>query len=275
MKKFADLNAGTVLLLYRINEIWPSPELKQAADKTLQYLTTTLFDEQSGAFMSFQIADEVYYFLQQEDRQKRGRPKIMDKVFADRLAATLNYLLDVTDYVNDPALSEKLMRSIDFLGQMVMGSADLSRYYLSPKGVWQGRAGLSDYAHIGSLFARAAVRLGNPQYTSVAVKAVRDAVAEFYDEQQQAFLDPSVDTASSAEYLMEMNGLLVQTMMQLGAALESDQHKLVRPVLTYFSLMGDVLEDRFWDGVEWEFAETYVPYLSAAERYLATQVTSQ
>ena len=67
-EKFADLNAGTVLLLYQINQVSPSPELKQAADLTLDYLTSTLFDVETGSFLSFQIADTYYYSLNQNQR---------------------------------------------------------------------------------------------------------------------------------------------------------------------------------------------------------------
>lgn len=274
-EKFADLNAGTALLLYRMNNVRPSPKLKQAADKTLEYLTSTLFDDETGAFLSFQIADTVYYFLSEENRKAAAKPKVMEKVFVDRLAATLSFLVETVDYANNPDLNSKITRSLDFLGEMIMGAEGMSRYYSISEHQWRGQAGLSDHAYIGLLFANAGVRLQNMQYTSVAAKVLREAVAGFYSEEQGVFLDPAVDAASSAEYLMEMNGLLAHTMMELGAVADQTESDRVQPVLKYFSLMGEVLEDRLWDGVEWEFAETYVPFLSATERYLAALSTSQ
>lgn len=274
-EKFADLNAGTILLLYQINELRPSPEFKRAADKTLEYLMTTLFDEDTGAFLSFQIADTRYYFLSRESRETAGKPKVMDKIFADRLAATVSNLLEVLDYANISDLNKKIMRSLDFLGEMIMRGEDMSRYYEISQRQWRGRAGLSDHAYIGSLFTKAAARFQNPQYASVALKVMRGALDEFYDEKSRVFLDPTVDTARSAEYLMEMNGILALTMMELGDVLAQNTNELVTPVLKYFSLMGEVLEDRLWDGVEWEFAETYVPYLTATERYLSTGTALQ
>ena len=92
-----------------------------------------------------------------------------------------------------------------------------------------------------------------------------DAVAKYYSEEYQLFIDPTVSTDTSAEYLMEMNGLLVLSIMELGGQLDPNKKDLVGPIMKYFSQIGEVLEERFWNGVEWEFAETYVPYLRATE----------
>lgn len=267
-EKFADLNAGAALLLYRLNAVRPSAELVRAANEITEYLGRTLYDPKVGSFLSFQVADTTYYFLAEEQRSAGRKPKVMDKIFADRLAATLIYLIELIGYANDPELTDKMMRSVDFLGEMVMSRGNMSRYYLLPEEKWLGQGGLADHAYLALLFANAAARFENPQYQSVARRVIQSAIAHFYDEQQRVFLDPSVDTSSSAEYLMEMNGLLALAMMGSGDVPGMDQKALVRSVLKYYSGMGDVLEDRFWDGVEWEFAESYVPFLLATEKYL-------
>lgn len=272
-EKFADLNAGVVLLLYKLNHMQPSPGLKQAADRTLDYLTTTLFDEDAGAFLSFQVADTAYYLLSEEGRQAAGEPRVMEKIFADRLAATLGYLIEVLDYTDSARLRNKVTQSLQFLGEMVIRDEGLNRYYQVSQQEWRGRGGLPDYAYNGLLFARAGRRLEDPYYINVAIKLISGAIAEFYDEKLGVFLDPTVDSAQSAEYLMQLNGMLALAMMELSP--EQDTHVLVRSVLKYFSLMGEVLEDRLWDGVEWEFTENYVPYLIAVEAFLATRPASR
>ena len=264
-EKFSDLNAGAVLLLHKINKIRPSPTLQQAADQTLDYLKTTLFDTETGAFLSFQIADTYYYFLNEENRKAARQPKVMDKIFGDRLAATLGYLIQVLDYENDPDLSQKVLQSLDFLGEMIMSGSDVRRYYVVPGKQWLGQGGLSDHAYFAHTFVKAASRFDNPQFKSVAIKVIRDTITKYYSKEQQLFIDPTVNTATSAEYLMEMNGLLVLTMMELGPALAPHEKDLVEPIVKYFSQIGEVLEERFWESVEWEFAETYVPYLKATE----------
>ena len=87
----------------------------------------------------------------------------MDKIFVDRLAATLGYLIEALDYTDNPDLESKVSQSLDFLGRMIMGGNSMSRYFAVSEQQWRGRAGLSDYAYTGSLFARAAVRFQNPR----------------------------------------------------------------------------------------------------------------
>ena len=41
--------------------------------------------------------------------------------------------------------------------------------------------------------------------------------------------------------------------------------EILESVMTYFSQVSEVLEERFWDAVDWDFAEAYVPYLRAVE----------
>jgi hypothetical protein len=68
---------------------------------------------------------------------------------------------------------------------------------------------------------------------------------------------------------MEMNGLFAQSLIALDDSLGASGREIVESLIAYFSMMGDPLEDRFWDAVGWEFTEVYVPYLQALDSYLA------
>ena len=66
---------------------------------------------------------------------------------------------------------------------------------------------------------------------------------------------------------MEVNGLIAQTLIGLN---EDGEHgALVDTIVTYFSAMGEVFEERLWEGENWEFTERYVPYLRAVDSYLS------
>ena len=112
-EKMADLNAGVVLLLYQASKESPSEKLRQAADKTLTYLTSTLYDSKVGAFLSFQAADEHYYKLNADERKHAEKPLVAGKIFTDRLAGTLDYLIDVLDYTSAQSLQDKVTRSLE------------------------------------------------------------------------------------------------------------------------------------------------------------------
>jgi len=145
-EKFADLNAGAVLLLYQVNQLSPSPRLKQAADKTLAYLTSTLFDTNTGTFLSFQIADTYYYSIDKKQRKLTPKPRVMDKVFTGRLAMTLGYLLQILEFSEDPELDKKLRQSLDFLTSMIIRRDGMKRYYSITDRQWLLDSGMSDYA---------------------------------------------------------------------------------------------------------------------------------
>ena len=262
-EKFSDLNAATVLLLYRLDREQRSGALEQAAKTTLDYLTSTLYDDETGVFLSFQIADTGYYLLSEKYRKEATPPKVMDKVFTGRLAATLHQLIQIDELIDDDLLTRKTRKSVDFLAEMIMSDDGMNRYFMLDSKQWFSQGDLSDYAHVAGLFADAAGHYQDARYRAVASKVIRSAILEFYDPGKGIFIDPGVDN-SNVEYLMEMNGLIATAMVK------SDNHgpanqEILESVMTYFSQVSEVLEERFWDAVDWDFAEAYVPYLRAVE----------
>jgi uncharacterized protein YyaL (SSP411 family) len=139
-EKMADINAGIVLLLFRLNDVSPTPTLVEVADKTLGYLRTSLYDEKLGVFLSFQEADTHYYSIKtREHRAKAEAPKIIKRVFIDRLALTLTYLLDVLDYRPDAELKAQIESSLDFVARKMESEGRLNRFYTIETGEWSAR----------------------------------------------------------------------------------------------------------------------------------------
>ena len=191
----------------------------------------------------------------------------MDKIFSDRLAATLNYLIEVNEYVSDAKLEKQVIRSLDFLEQMIQQDQEVHRYFSVPGNLWSESGGLSDYAHLAHLFIRAASRFENLHYSDVASRLVHVSISKFYDEINGVFIEPTIGSNGNVEYLMSLNGLLVQAMISLGDRLDEKEQNIIERVITYYSLMGKVLEDRLWDAVDWDFTENYVAYLAAIDQF--------
>ncbi len=274
-EKMADLNAGVVLLLYKIDREIPSPELKKAADKTVRYLTSTLFEPHIGSFLSFQEADTSYYFLTSDRRKQVERPPVVEKIFTDRLANTLGYLIDTLDYTSRYSLEKKIIQSLDFLAKMILDRGEIFHYYSLPKKQWLDASALPDHAFLAQLFLKAASRFQSDRYQEVAAKILQVSMARFYDKEKRIFIDPSMDDVDDVEYLMEMNGLFAQTMMGLEKTSGTNYPATMKSLITYFSGMDQLLEDRIWDSKDWQFMERYVPYLKAVEQYLTTTLRSQ
>lgn len=266
-EKMADLNAGTVLLLFRLNDVSPTPTLLDAADKTLDYLRTTLYDPKLGVFLSFQAADTHYYAIRsRENRAKAETPTIIDRIFIDRLALTITYLLDVLDYRPDPKLDAQIVSSLEFIARKMSAHGTLHRYYSIGTGEWSGKGTLQDYALVAEMYLNASIRLQSARYRDLARQAVDKAIDEFYDKDIGVLTDPSLGDTDDAEFLMEVNGLLAKSLIGLNA--DGTYTDLLDTIITYFSAMGEILEERLWDAENWEFTERYVPYLRAVDAYL-------
>ena len=173
------------------------------------------------------------------------------------------------EFSDDPDLLSKVRNSLEFLAEMVTQGASINRYYAMYDKKWMTRGGLSDHAYLVNLLTNAASRFQSTRYADLAAKVLRAAIAEFYDGQRQLFVDPVVDSNTNIEYLMEMNGLIARSMIVLENRLEPQNRKIAKSLITHFSLMGEVLEDRFWEAKDWDFTEAYVPYLQALDSYIA------
>lgn len=265
-EKMADLNAGTVLLLYRLNALSPSPSLVSAADQTLGYLRSTLYSPKVGVFLSFQQADEHYYFIMsREDRKKAKTPAVIEKIFIDRLASTVDYLLDVLEFRPDQELRQQVISSLDFVANSFEEKGTLSRYYTVSKGEWSGEGTLQDYALVSRMFLNASYRLHAPRYGFLAKRVIDQAIGQFHDKTTGVLTDPSLGDTNDAEFLMEVNALFAENLMALQG--NGSYEALIASIVTYFSATGEIFEERVWEGKDWEFTERYVPYLRLVDSY--------
>lgn len=263
-EKMADLNAGNVLILFKVAAETGTLPLINAADQTLKYLTSTLYNEEYGTFLSFQEADEHYYFLNKTERKKVRSPKIIQKVFIDRLAPTLGYLLDVLPYSRKYALEQKIKRSYDFLADMTFSQKKLPHYFSILQKQWQGKSSFANYAALALILQKGAQHYKNERYRKVASLILKNAIQNFYDPEKKIFTEGLSDNWSDLEYHMHLNALLLQA-----SFLSGPNSGAVHPekLLTYFSAMDEYFEDQVWDTREWEFLERYVPYLRAIDHY--------
>ena len=263
-EKMADLNAGNILLLYRMARETNDAELAKVADQTLQYLTTALFDSRTSIFLSFQEADTHYYFLDAKQRKTRQPPLVIQKVFINRLAPTLDYLIDVLDYSNEFALEKKLKHSLDLLASMIWQKERIPHYYSVTEKKWKGESRLLNYAYLAYVFQKAATRFDNPFFEETALKVLQMSKRQFFNRELRIFSDSLSQDWGDIEYHMEINGFLAQMLLK---SKKISNVRAAEGLLTYFLAMDEFLEEQAWDAREWDFLERYVPYLKAVDIY--------
>ena len=267
-EKFSGLNAGTALLLYRLNEIGQSQRLLTAAEQTLAYMMTKLFDDKLGCYLNFQVADTKYYSFGKDQRQQASTPKVMERIFLDQLSITLSYLIEVREYLDDKKLDHSIVQSLNFLENMLAEEENIPRYYSMSDKRWYGTAGLSDHAHLAHTFFKAGMNFNKPQYTDIAYSLLGRSISEFYDLDRGVFIEPVLGKHENIEYLMAINSLLVQVMTGFNDSLADQERDMIDRIITYYSSIGHLLEERLWDAHEWGFVEYYATYLSAVDEFI-------
>jgi len=268
-EKMAGLNAGTALLLYKVDQEKPHPKLKKAAEQTIEYLSNTLYNADVGSFLSFQEADTSYYFLNKNRRANVDPPFVIEKIFTDNLAVTLNYLLEALNYTGNKSLEKKVLSSLDFLAEMILNNERLFHYYSVPDQKWRAKSGLADYAFQAKLFQHAAAKFQSERFRQVAQKILHVAQREYFDVEKQIFIDPEL-AAEDYEYLMEMNGGLAFGFMEQTKLTGAQTSSSAEPLITYYSGLEELLEVRLWAANDWEFLERYASFLNAADQLYAS-----
>ncbi len=99
---------------------------------------------------------------------------------------------------------------------------------------------------------------------------MREAQKRFYDKRQGIFIDKPEGKAMELEYQIELNGVISLTLLSVPKnEMDKGQSALIKDIITYFSDINDLLEERTWNVNSWRFMERYVPYLKAADMYLS------
>ena len=163
--------------------------------------------------MSFQEADTSYYFLNKKIvniiSAQSGR-----KGFYRSPCKNSFYLIDVLEF-NTHYTAEKVTKSLDFMAEMILKNEQIYHYYSISERQWLSNGSLPDYANSAILFFKAAKKFQNKSYNEVAMKILSISKERFYDSEKMIFFDPTMDSLNDVEYLMEMNGLFAQMILDI------------------------------------------------------------
>jgi hypothetical protein len=264
-EKMADLNAGMVALLQKVNQLSPTPEFEKTAEQTLKYLVKTLYSEELGVFLSFQEADTFYYFLNAEGRSQGKTPEVIQRIFTDRLSRTLLQLMAIEGIPGSFQLDQKILSSLDFLASMVIREKQIYHFYDMSNGEWETPGGLEDLALLAVVFAEAAKKYRKPHYLHALKKLHQLAREKNYDRGLQIFSDHNLNPEDDLEFHLEMNAWLALSFIENPRATDQDE-KIIRDIIRYFSAIGVRLEDHLWDSKDWYFSDRYVAYLTAFQK---------
>ncbi|VAX15679.1 Uncharacterized protein YyaL [hydrothermal vent metagenome] len=267
-EKMLDVNSSALSLLLKANALSPSGALSDAARGTAGYLSSNLFDDDIGAFLSFQVADTSYYRLPASRREKTEKPAVIRKVFVDTLSKSMASLLDTAPYTRDDKFAEKIRRSIEFLADMMDRENNVYHYYLPDEKKWFIKGTLADHANLALLFARSYKIFKKPEHLRLARDTLGYARAKFFDAKLGIYKEGSLADLPSMEYLLGLNSIIAKAWLEIPEAdRDKEGLKIAKNILRYFSGMADLLGERAWAARDFGFMEAYAEYLSAFKLY--------
>ena len=193
------------------------PALALAAQATLGYLRTTLFDAASGALWPSQDADEAYSRSPREARARLVPPRVDRTSLADRTGLAAAALFDAASALGDPAVADLARAATDHL---------LAAHALAGGGFAHVPGGdallLGDQAGALAALTRAYEWTGGPRYLDAALAteaAMERSLAApsggWYDAPARPSAPgllrergrPLVDNARAAEELLRLAAL--------------------------------------------------------------------
>jgi uncharacterized protein YyaL (SSP411 family) len=158
-EKVLDTNAALVRAFANAYLYTGKDEYRDPAEKTLEFLTTTLWTGE--AFAGSQSAGESadYYTLDATERADTDEPTVDDTIFADWNALAVDALLTYHSYTDDDRARQYAERTLDYLRAELIADDRVIHYR---DGDDTGERGLlSDHARVISALAAAHQVLGS------------------------------------------------------------------------------------------------------------------
>jgi len=157
-EKVLDTNAALVRALANAYLYTGKDEYRDPAEKTLEFLTTTLWTGEAFAGSQAAVESAEYYALDVSDRRDADEPAVDDTIFADWNALAVDALLTYHAYTDDGRARQYAERVLDYLREQLIDGDRVIHYR---EGDETGERGLlSDHAHVVSALATAQQVLG-------------------------------------------------------------------------------------------------------------------
>ncbi len=127
-EKLLDTNAALVRALSNAYLYTGRDEYREPAERTLEYLTTTLWT--GSAFAGSQSAGSgaSYYTLEPTEREGEDAPPVDETVFADRNALAIDSLLTYYAYTDEDRARQYAERALDHLRAELIDGGEILHY---------------------------------------------------------------------------------------------------------------------------------------------------
>jgi uncharacterized protein YyaL (SSP411 family) len=166
--------------------------LRNILDKTLDYLTTVLYDSERGVFAGSQDADEEYYSRALPERRKMKAPFVDWTVYTDWNAKLAADFIEIADALDEARYREIGLRALGFLWEHMVPPGEAAYHYLDETGRHLGGL-LGDQAALARAALDAYMHTGDAVWLERAEQLVMVAEHTLADTEGGGFFDRPAD----------------------------------------------------------------------------------
>ena len=200
-EKLLDVNATLLRLYLEASSTLKIARYAERAADVVRYVQTSLADQAEGGWAGSQAADDVYYGLPAAQRRTRPTPAIDATLYSTGNAAMASAMLQASALLNDPALGEFALRSLE---RVVLATyrpgQGVAHYVDGDQPMVRGL--LDDQIAMASAQLDAYEATGNVVYEMMAQELMHYALRTMWDERGGGFFDRCEADDSEAVGLM-------------------------------------------------------------------------
>jgi uncharacterized protein YyaL (SSP411 family) len=192
-EKMTESHAALLTTYLQAFQVTGNQQIRATAEKSLSYMTRTLYDQARGTFAGSQDADEVYYMLSSVERTQRKAPFVDWTVYTDWNARMVGTLLLAGEVLDQPDYRSTGLRLLETLWPLAYDEqASRVFHYVDPDGPHLPGL-LNDQTQLGRACLEAYQLTGNTSYLERAQKLVDYILVHLQDTEQGGFFDRPED----------------------------------------------------------------------------------
>jgi len=264
-EKMAEDHAGLLRFYADLYRVSANPQFAQTLRSALRWLRSTLRNPQSALFGGSQDADEEYFSLALESRQRRAAPYVDRTVYTNWNAGLASALIAASIALDDDTLLDDARAAVDALCSEMLDSDGLAMHFRAPGGSPQISGLLTDQVALLDALLNLHAATGLSDYLDRAGTLADTTIARLRRD-DGAFADN--DDAQALGNLrvphapLDENAKLADALLRLAAILHEERYtKVARGILESF-------------GGKWQRAGSFAaPYGAAVLRLLSEPLT--
>lgn len=186
-EKMLDTNAGLLRNYAAAFDITKDNKYKRIAEETMEYITRFLSNQADGGFYGSQDADEEFYRLKAEEREKRKQPSVDRTIYIDWNSMMVSSYIKAGIILNDGKATEFAVKTTDFILKNCYSGKNGLFHFFDGKANVTGL--LSDNIYFLNCLIDAYSATQSKKYLETIKELGELILSKFYDEKNHGFFD--------------------------------------------------------------------------------------